>query len=90
MKGSEVQLELVLLNGEVVAHSFSSEYSERRDILSFPPALPPKAQDELLELATDTVKAINLTHGLVHIELFYDRELGPQVWRRRRMSGHEC
>jgi len=79
MKGSEVQLELLLLEGEVVSHSFSSEYSERRDILSFPPALPPKAQDQLLELATETVKAIKLTHGVVHIELFYDRELGPQV-----------
>jgi len=79
MKGSEVQLELMLNDGKVIAHSFSSEYSERRDTLSFPPTVADERKEALLELAVDTVKAIGLTHGLVHIELFDHEVNGPQV-----------
>jgi hypothetical protein len=79
MKGSELQLELILNEGEVVAFSFSSEYSERRDVLSFPPTLSTERQNGLLELAKKTVEAIGLTHGAVHIELFDHVEFGPQI-----------
>ena len=33
----------------------------------------------MVELAADTLAAIGLTHGVVHLELFYHPELGAQV-----------
>jgi len=79
MTGSELQLEMALLDGEVVFHSLSSEYSPERDAISFPAQLSPEAEEGVVELAADTLSAIGLTHGVVHLELFYDPKLGAQV-----------
>ena len=79
MKGSELQLELVLMNGEFIAYSWSSEYTEKRDMLLFPPIISNERKKRLLDLAMATVKAIGLTQGIVHVELFDHEEEGPHV-----------
>jgi predicted ATP-grasp superfamily ATP-dependent carboligase len=76
--GSEIQLELMIHGGEVVFHCFSSEYSSRRDWLVFPVNLTEPEKARLLDLAVRTVKAIGLTNGVVHIEMFNSTK-GPQV-----------
>eukprot|EP01116_Phalansterium_solitarium_P009206 TRINITY_DN23264_c0_g1_i1.p1 TRINITY_DN23264_c0_g1~~TRINITY_DN23264_c0_g1_i1.p1 ORF type:complete len:487 (-),score=115.79 TRINITY_DN23264_c0_g1_i1:518-1978(-) len=77
--GTEIQLELMLYNGSVIYHCFSSEYDASRRWLVFPVNLTQEAQDELLKLATDTVLAIGLSNGVVHIEMFYSEEGGAQL-----------
>jgi biotin carboxylase len=78
LDGSEIQLELMIHEGEVVFHCFSSEYSAKRDWLVFPVNLTEPEKGRLLDLAVRTVKAIGLTNGVVHIEMFNSSK-GPQV-----------
>jgi biotin carboxylase len=69
--GVELQLELMLLDGELVFHCFSSSYAEDRSYLVFPPALSQGQKDALLELAHRTARAVGLSTGIVHVEMFW-------------------
>jgi len=79
LDGPEIQLELMLYKGELVFHCFSSEYSPKRQWLVYPVNLTQSQKDELLSLAYSTVKAIGLSNGVVHIEMFYSSKKGAQI-----------
>eukprot|EP01119_Soliformovum_irregulare_P000558 TRINITY_DN10390_c0_g1_i1.p1 TRINITY_DN10390_c0_g1~~TRINITY_DN10390_c0_g1_i1.p1 ORF type:complete len:458 (+),score=98.93 TRINITY_DN10390_c0_g1_i1:100-1473(+) len=78
LDGAEIQLELFVHNGEVVYHCFSSEYSPERDWLVFPVNLTETTKSDMLTLASKTVKAIGITQGIVHVEMFSSSK-GPQI-----------
>jgi len=78
LEGTEIQLEMLVHKGKIVFHCFSSQYSTHRDWLVFPVNLTEQQKDELFNLAAKTVHAIGLTHGVVHIEMFYTPK-GPQM-----------
>ena len=56
--GSELQLELMLQNGSLVYHCFSSQYSPSREWLVFPVNFTATEKESLLSLATRTLKAV--------------------------------
>jgi len=78
LDGPEIQLELLIHNGKVVFHCFSSEYSPKREWLVFPVSLSESQKAEMLDLAIKTIHAIGLTNGVVHIEMFYSSR-GAQI-----------
>jgi len=65
-------------NGSIVFQCFSSEYAPKREWLVFPVNLTAAQQQELLDLAINTVHAIGITNGVVHVEMFYSSK-GPQL-----------
>ncbi|KAJ3443427.1 fumipyrrole biosynthesis protein c [Anaeramoeba flamelloides] len=80
LQGWEVQLELMLYHGEVIYHSFSSQYSKTREWIVFPVNLTLAQQNEILDNVKKIIlDVVGLTHGVVHIEVFYDEEKGPQI-----------
>ncbi|KAJ3434919.1 fumipyrrole biosynthesis protein c [Anaeramoeba flamelloides] len=80
LQGWEIQLELMLYHGEVIYHSFSSQYSKDREWIIFPVNLTLAQQNEILDNVKKIIlDVVGLTHGVVHIEVFYDEEKGPQI-----------
>jgi hypothetical protein len=77
--GPEVQLELMLRDGHIVFHSFSSHLSPARDALFFPAALSLERRAALLEAAAAAAAALGLREGVVHADLFDDPKHGAVV-----------
>ena len=72
--GDEIQLEVIVHKGEVVFHSFSGQYATDRKWLVYPVVLSEAQQTAIVDMVKRTVKAVGLTTGIVHFELFIEQD----------------
>ena len=72
--GDEVDLDIILQNGKIKFYSIADNFNKSRDMFFFdsgqsiPSSLPEKKQDELLDLAEETLEKLGVQNGCIHFE----------------------
>jgi len=72
--GDEVDIDILLQNGKVKFYSIADNFNKSNDVFfmdngqSIPSTLPERSQQELLDLAEETLEKLGVQHGCIHFE----------------------
>ncbi|MBI3366214.1 ATP-grasp domain-containing protein [Candidatus Roizmanbacteria bacterium] len=91
--GDEVDIDLLLQNGKIKFYSISDNFNKLKDIFfmdsgqSIPTSLPEKHQEELLEMAEETLERLGIQNGCIHFEAKSTRHGPVPLEINLRMGG---
>ena len=84
LDGDEVDVDIILSNGEATYAKVTDNLPTLEPWFNetgacTPSILPQSKQDELVETSIKMLKALGLTSGVMHVELKYTTQNGPQL-----------
>lgn len=92
--GDEVDIDLLLQNGKIKFYSITDNYKTNEPFFietgfSIPSSLPQKDQNDLLEMAADTLEQLRVQNGCVHFEAKSTKKGPVPIEINLRMGGDE-
>lgn len=93
IEGDEVDIDLLLQNGKVKFFSISDNFDKSKDIFfldngqAIPSNLPPKKQQELYNLAEETLEKLGIQNGCIHFEAKSTKDGAVPIEANLRMGG---
>jgi len=91
--GDEVDIDILLQNGKVKFYSIADNFNKSSDIFfmdngqSIPSTLPEKSQQELLDLAEETLEKLGVQNGCIHFEAKSSSQKAVPLEVNLRMGG---
>lgn len=92
--GDEVDIDIILQNGKIKFYSISDNYQTKEPFFvetgqAIPSSLSGKNQDELIELAEETLEKLGVQNGVIHFEAKSTKNGPVPIEINLRMGGDE-
>jgi D-alanine-D-alanine ligase len=94
IEGDEVDIDIIIQNGKIKFHSITDNYKTVEPFFvetgeSIPSVLSEKRQEELFELAEETLEKLGIQNGCIHFEAKSSKDEAVPIEINLRMGGDE-